>query len=129
MIEVPLAQLGGRQFVESPGNAQLTPLFPSQNPLHTPRSPLQAGRDATGTPLMVAQTPTLPPTLHASHCPAHALSQHTPSAQCPARHWSSAAQPAPAVPWGTQVFPEQYRPTAQSARVAQLVRHAVAPHR
>jgi hypothetical protein len=48
--------------------------------------PLHAARVECGDPLTVAQVPTEPPTSHASHCPPHARSQQTPSAQKPLPH-------------------------------------------
>jgi len=72
--------------------------------------------------------PTLPATLHARHRPVHEASQHTPSTQNPDAHSPAAAQVAPVDFLGTQPVPLQKAPKAQSALVAQAVRHAPAPH-
>jgi hypothetical protein len=65
--------------------------------------------------------------LHSSHEPAHALLQHTPSAQKPLEHSSAAPQAWPGVFFGPQLEPVQKFPAEQSAWLAQLVLQAVAP--
>jgi hypothetical protein len=72
---------------------------------------------------------------HASHVPVHALSQQTPSAQCPLAH-SPSRPHAPLVFVDTHVPAEQYAEAVQSPSPAQLVRHATpaasqryAPHK
>jgi hypothetical protein len=47
-----------------------------------------AVRAPWGAPFTGMHLPTLPSTSHASHCPSHAVSQHTPSTQLPLPHSS-----------------------------------------
>jgi hypothetical protein len=56
-----------------------------------------AARPARGAPFAATHLPTLPGTEHASHCPAHAPSQHTPSTQSALSHSAFVAQATPSV--------------------------------
>ena len=73
-------------------------------------------------------TPSAPPpffaALHATHVPAHAVSQQTPSTQLPDWHSVPAPQVAPSVPSFTHCPAPQKYPVRQSVEVTQLVRHA-----
>jgi hypothetical protein len=90
---VPLAQLAARQLVDAPGKLQVA-LVPPHVPAHTP-VPAQAGWPVRGAPLTKLHVPGLPVLLQYSHAPAHAELQHTPSAQMPLVHSSTAAQAVP----------------------------------
>jgi hypothetical protein len=88
-----------------------------------------AERPPTGAPVTGEHVPLVPVRLHASHCPAHAVLQQTPSTQLPLAQSFADAHVAPLamVPW-------QMPPSTQVALlsehwlvVAQLVRHADAP--
>jgi hypothetical protein len=90
-------------------------------------SPAHTARPTGGAPLTGLQVPTLPCALHTSHCPLQAVSQHTPSAQCPVTQSVSAAHCAPAPFFGTQAPALQKFPAEHCAFVVQFARHAVAP--
>jgi hypothetical protein len=45
--------------------------------------------------------------MHASHDPAHAVSQQTPSTQLPLTHWLAAAHAAPCASFATHALPVQ----------------------
>jgi hypothetical protein len=90
---VPLHD-GARQSTVEGGNPQVTRLAPSQAPLHTVPSPGQAARGDTGAPVTGVHTPDWF-TLHASHWPVQAVSQHAPSAQKPDKQSAAEAQGAP----------------------------------
>ncbi len=51
-----------------------------------PPVPPHADRVPWGDPMTALHLPTEPLTSHAWHCPAHAVSQHTPSTQLPEPH-------------------------------------------
>jgi hypothetical protein len=53
--------------------------------------------------------------------------QHTPSTHWPLAHWAARAQAVPFTSTGTHTPAEQKSPEMQSASLAQLPRHAVAP--
>ena len=104
-----------------------TPATQSELALHWP-SPAQEERQrpapshrppphslAGSVPATAAvQAPALPGRLHASHGPAHALPQHTPSAQWPDAQSAALKQVAPSCRSGTQVPNEQWLPALQS---------------
>lgn len=60
---------------------------------HEPLPP-HAARAPTGGPTTGEQNPSFPPTLHASHCPAHGESQQYPSTQLPLPHSAGVVQVA-----------------------------------
>jgi hypothetical protein len=64
---------------------------------------------------------------HASHWPVHAVSQHTPSTQCPLPHWLAAPHVSPATSSGTQMPPEHQLPLEQSESAVQSPAQAFAP--
>ena len=73
-------QLGVPQSVPSAGYVHAARAVPSQVPSQ-PSAPVQAVREPWGAPVTAVHEPSLPPTSHASHWPAHAVSQHTESTQ------------------------------------------------
>ena len=85
-VEIPAEQLEARHCVAALGYAQTVREEPSQVPPQALPSVAQAGRPSRGSPTTAVQTPTLPPTLHASHWPLQAVSQQTPSTQLPLPH-------------------------------------------
>jgi hypothetical protein len=93
---------------------------PLHVPPHTVASEVHAARGETGGPLTALQTPTLPETLQASHCPLHALSQQTPSMQTPLAQWFDAVQGVPLPAVGMQVWPLQYLPAGHWLSVVQV---------
>ena len=111
----PLAQYGTPHTVDGEGSVHAVRLAPSQRP---PQAPAEshAGRPARGLPLTGLQTPAA---LQASHWPVQAVSQHTPSTQCPFAHCVDAPQAAPSARLGTQMPPEQNDVEAQLASVVQ----------
>jgi hypothetical protein len=79
------------------------------------------------------QMPSLPATSHAAHVAPQAVSQQKPSTQLPVSHSSAPMAPLHTLPcvscgWHMLVAVLQKLPTAQSALVVQLFRHAVPPH-
>ena len=62
----------------------------------------------------------------ASHCPVHALVQHTPSTQLPERHCRPSVQVAPAVTRGTHEPLEHHEVATQSASAVHMVLQAPA---
>jgi hypothetical protein len=93
---VPAAQLAARHWVEAPGYPQAEALLPSQEPPQAEPSVAQAGRIPCGAPAVtVVQAPTLPGTSQASHWPAQAAVQQTPSAQTPPAHSPAPPQAVP----------------------------------
>lgn len=84
--------------------------------------PSHAARGPCGWPLTGLHVPSEPATSQASHCPAHALSQHTPSVQIPEVQ-SVAFVQAPPFALLTQRPPVQLAPTAQSWSVLHDVPH------
>lgn len=98
---------------------------PSQTPPHAVASVAHGVLDPRGTPLTGAQVPTLPATLHASHCPLHAALQHTPSLAIPDVHSDAVAATCALkrvhvpgceplhVPLGAQVDWVQHTPSVQ----------------
>jgi hypothetical protein len=125
-VATPAAQLGARHWVAAPGYAHAVVVEPLHAPPQALPSLVQAGRVPTGAPLTGLQAPPAP---QASHCPVQARLQHTPSAQNPDAHWVAAPCGAPSPSLGAQAPPLQKSPATQSPSVAQLVLHAVAPHR
>jgi hypothetical protein len=83
---VVLLHDAGRHSVLLPGKAHAFRLTPSQNPLQPVSFPPQAGREPTGLPDTGVHVPRLAARLHASHWPAQALLQQTPSAQNVDKH-------------------------------------------
>lgn len=73
--------------------------------------------------------PALPATLHASHCPVHAESQHTPSTQFAEVHALADEHTEPFATFAVQLPPLQKSPETQSPSLAHDVRHAVVPQR
>jgi len=73
-------------------------------PLQWPRPHSAAGSVRAGT---VAQVPTAPRRLHASHIPPHAPLQHTPSTQKPDAHSLDAPQASPGAFTAVQLPPLQ----------------------
>ena len=65
---------------------------------------------------------------HAEQPPAHADSQQTPSMQLPLPHSREMVHAAPCGLIVVQIVPAQKLPAVQSADVAQVVLHALAPH-
>jgi hypothetical protein len=78
-VEVPPTHAAGVHTVEAEGYVQAL-VTPSQLPAHVP-VPAHAARPPLGAPLINLHVPTLETSLHDSHCPVHARSQHTPSTQ------------------------------------------------
>lgn len=82
VLALPLAQLVGVQTFSLFGYLQRVAEAPSHEPWQAP-APSQASRAPRGGPLAtVVQVPSVPASLHASHCPWQGRSQHTPST-----HW------------------------------------------
>jgi hypothetical protein len=100
---------------------------PSQAPPQAEPSEAHGARPACGAPVTGVQVPAAPATSQASHWPAQAALQHTPSAQKPLAHWFAAAHAVPGPPFGAQTPPEHHEPAAQSPSPAQSPRQAVAP--
>jgi hypothetical protein len=69
------------QTLVAAGYAHDVSVFPSHLPAHADVPPTQIGRSPCGTPETAEHVPSLPLLSHASHCPLHAESQHTPSTQ------------------------------------------------
>jgi hypothetical protein len=61
-------------------------LVPSQLPPQVVPAPVQAARPVRGAPLTATHVPLLVVSAHASHAPAQAALQQTPSAQKPLTH-------------------------------------------
>jgi hypothetical protein len=75
---------------------QAVALDPSQVPPHADPSEAQDAREPCGAPdRTVEQVPALPATSHASHWPAQARLQQTPSTQAPVAHSLSPPQVLP----------------------------------
>jgi hypothetical protein len=123
----PLLHDGLRQLAPLPGYAQAAGCVPSQAPPQTEPSDTQGARPVRGTPATAVQVPTLPDSPHASHWPLQALSQQTPSTQCPDAHWFAPPQVCPCVSSGTQTPAEHQLPLVQSESALQLPAHAVGP--
>jgi hypothetical protein len=98
---------------------------PLQAPPQTVASVVHAARGAIGGPLTGLQMPTLPETLHASHCPLHALSQHTPSLQKPLAQWPATVHCVPFVAVGMHVWPLQYFPLGHWASLLQVTQPGI----
>jgi hypothetical protein len=81
--------------------------LPSHCPSHAVPSAAQAVRAPRGAPVTGLQVPTLVLSLHASHCPLHAASQHTASTQNPDAHTASRAQECAMASFGMQTPAEQ----------------------
>ena len=100
-VATALAQLPARQDWLLPGNVQALRFAPSQVPAHG-AAPAHAVRPARGAPVTARQIPFLLASAQDSHCPAHAVSQQTPSTQKPLGQSPALLQalprPAPAVP-------------------------------
>jgi hypothetical protein len=86
LVATPLVQEGALHVVLAPGYAHAVRPLPSQLPPHVVPLPAHAARVPTGAPVAAPHVPIDPATLHASHCPAHAPSQQTPSTQLPDEH-------------------------------------------
>lgn len=84
-----------------------------------------------GAPLAPAprfvHVPTEPLRLHASHAPAHAVSQHTPSTHSPVAHAFAAVQLAPPACLGTHAPFTQYVEAVHCASPVHDVGHEAAP--
>jgi hypothetical protein len=94
--------------------------------------PEQAKGAQAGSPELPDDTrvhfPALPATLQTSQGPAQAVSQQTPSTQCPDWHSAPATQAVPGIPFGTQPPDSQKESDAQAACVEQpLGQRADAP--
>jgi hypothetical protein len=82
-VAMPIEQLAAAHATELPGNAHAVAFVPSHCPLQVP-APVHAIREPCGAPVVtVLQVPMLPARSHASHWPAHAPLQQTPSTQWP----------------------------------------------
>src|SRR3954469_9393419 len=81
-VATEFVQLPVRQDWLLPGNVQALRFAPSQAPPHG-AAPVQAVRPARGAPTTATHAPFLSASPQDSHCPAHALSQQTPSTQKP----------------------------------------------
>ena len=91
---VPIVHAAATQVVSPAGNAlHALVTAPSHCGVQTP-VPVQT-RGAVGLPRTGEQVPSLPPTLHASHTPAHEVSQQRPSTQNPVPHEVPAVHTAP----------------------------------
>ncbi len=101
-VATPPAQLALRQLMEAVGYEQVARRVPLQVPPHALPSEVHASRPPTGAPETATHAPTLPATLQDSHCPVHALEQHTPSTQLPDVQESALVHVAPAVSFATQ---------------------------
>jgi hypothetical protein len=120
-------QLATEQIVEIPGNAPHAVRFdPSHDAWQVP-VPEHAGRPARGAPATAMHDPTLPPTLHASHWPLHAVLQQTPSTQFPLPHSALPPHVAPSgfehvpLPFALQTVPAGHEVTLQHALFVQNV--------
>jgi hypothetical protein len=80
---------------------QLVRKLPLQLPSQAEPSPAQAARLPRGAPVTAVHVPAV--TSQASHCPAQALLQQTPSAQLPLVHWLPALQDKPLAFFGRQL--------------------------
>jgi hypothetical protein len=87
-VAVPFVQLAARHVVVAAGKAHDVRLVPSHAPPHVAPAPAQAAWpvDVRGAPLTAVQVPLVVASAQASHCPAQAVLQQTPSAQNPLRH-------------------------------------------
>src|SRR5579862_2231453 len=106
-VATPFVQLAARHEVDPDGYAQLDTFEPSQNPLHVEPSPAHAARGETGAPVTGEHVPTSPATLHAWHCPPHALLQQTPSTQKPDTHCFASVHAAPFACFAVHAFERQ----------------------
>jgi hypothetical protein len=99
-------QLAAAQTVDTPGGSpHLVRSEPLHCALHAP-VPTHAVRVPRGAPLTAMHVPTLPATLHASHCPVHSVSQHTPSAHFPVGQLAAVAA-VHAAPYGNLQSPTE----------------------
>jgi len=94
VVAIPFKQLPAVHWVLLPGYWQRAGSIPLHCPAHDP-VPAHAVRAARGVPITGTQRPGVLLSLHASHCPVQALSQHTPSTQCPDPHCPSRPHAAP----------------------------------
>jgi hypothetical protein len=108
-LSTPPMQVLATHAIDVDGYAHDT-LAPSHVPAQAP-VPLHAVRVPRGAPVTSLHVPTLPDSLHASHEPVHARSQHTPSAQKPLVHCAPVTH---ALPLATA-----------SAQISTLLRYAV----
>lgn len=106
-VATPAVQLAARHGVELDKYAHALTLTPSHAPLQLEPSPLHAARGAIGAPVTAVHVPTEPLTLHAWHCPLHALLQHTPSTHCPDKHCRACVQDWPFAAFATHAPVEQ----------------------
>jgi len=127
-VITPDEQVWPRHWTAAPGYPHCVGLLPSQAPPQAVPSEVQAWREPWGAPATLVQVPTWPGTSHAWHCPPQAALQHTPSTHRPLAHWLGPPHAAPFASAAVQMPAEQKLPDAQSASVAQLPRHAEAPH-
>jgi hypothetical protein len=102
-VATPLEQLGIRHVVLESGYTHAVVRVPSQDPPHAVLSEPHTWRAPTGAPFTGEQIPILPATLHASHWPLHAPSQHTLSTQNPLVHMFAEEQPALGPSFGRQM--------------------------
>ena len=104
---------------------QLARFCPSQAPAQGGPSTSHAVRVPWGAPATAVQVPTALATSHASHCPLHAVLQHTWSAQWPEPHCESPAHAAPALSFATHTPAEQKKLVLgeQSPSLLQLPAH------
>jgi hypothetical protein len=72
--------------------------------------------------------PTWPGASQTAHPPSHAVSQQTPSAQCPLAHWWASEHAAPGLARGVQRLAAHHAVGAQSVSFEQSPRQLVAPH-
>ncbi len=126
-VATPAAQPGPAHSVVAPGNVHAARLVPSHAPAQTP-VPVHAVRDPTGAPVAGEQVPSRPGTLHASHWPSQAVSQHTPSTHWPDVH-SSVVAHIPPLGRRPRHDPSMHAlPDEHCALLVHAVRQALSPH-
>jgi hypothetical protein len=80
-VAVPALHIEAPQDMLASGNVQLVRLVPSQRPPQSVPAPEHFWRAPRGSPVTAEHVPFLLSSPHASHGPAQALSQQTPSTQ------------------------------------------------
>ena len=93
---------------------------PSHAPLQAVPVPAQAARPPRGVPTTATHVPSWPVTLHAAHCPLHAVLQQTPSTQWPEAQAPSEGHAAPTGSSTLQVPPLHHPPAAHCEVDVQL---------
>ena len=100
LVCVPAEQEAPRHCAT--GYEQEAVATPSQLPPQALPSLAHDARRPCGAPATALQTPTMPGTSQAWHCPLQALLQQTPSTQLPFPHCALAEQDPPSAIFGTQ---------------------------